>query len=77
MRAICLRAIKMPGIESSTGSTKHADNCPPGVPAFIRVGEFGRNRRSSIIRKNCSSLQGFTAAATRRKIPDVFSPGRR
>ena len=27
--------------QSSTGSTKHADNCPSGRPAFMRVGELG------------------------------------
>ena len=28
---------------SLTGSTKHADNCPSGRPAFISVGELGSN----------------------------------
>ena len=30
---------------SSTGSTKHADSCPNGRPAFISVGELGSKRR--------------------------------
>ncbi len=33
---------KMPSILSSIGRTKHALSCPKGLPAFIRVGEFGR-----------------------------------
>ena len=35
---------------SSTGSTKHAESCPSGRPAFISVGEFGSNRRCVISR---------------------------
>jgi hypothetical protein len=43
----CIRAAsrKVPRIDSivsSTGSTKQAESCPIAVPAFIRVGEFGR-----------------------------------
>ncbi len=33
---------------SSTGSTKHAASVPRPVPAFIRVGEFGRKRSAAI-----------------------------
>ncbi len=40
---------KIPSIVSSTGRTKHADNCPRGLPAFMSVGELGRNSRSAII----------------------------
>ena len=34
---------------SSTGSTKQAESCPKGRPAFIRVGEFGTKYRRAII----------------------------
>ena len=34
---------------SSTGSTKQAESCPKGRPAFIRVGELGMKSRSAII----------------------------
>ena len=44
-RAMCLTASKMPGMESSTGRTKQAESWPTPVPAFIRVGELGRNSR--------------------------------
>ena len=45
IRAACFTASKMSSIESATGSTKQADNWPRGRPAFIRVGELGRNSR--------------------------------
>ncbi|VVC71744.1 Uncharacterised protein [uncultured archaeon] len=35
-------------MESSTGITKHAESWPTGVPAFISVGELGRNSRFTI-----------------------------
>ena len=38
-----------PTIESSTGSTKHAESWPNGLPAFISVGEFGIKSSSLII----------------------------
>ncbi len=44
----------MPSIESSTGSTKHAESCCISRPAFIRVGELGMNFRESIIWRNFS-----------------------
>jgi hypothetical protein len=46
--AVSFSESKMPSIESSTGSTKHAASCWIGRPAFPRVGEFGRNRRLDI-----------------------------
>ena len=49
IKAMFLTVSNMSAIESSTGSTKHADNCPIEVPAFIRVGEFGRNSNLDII----------------------------
>ena len=52
MRAMFFRASKMPGRESSTGRTKHAESCPSGRPAFMSVGELGRNSRLLIIFKN-------------------------
>ena len=45
IRAISLRESKIPSMLSSTGSTKQALSCPSGVPAFIRVGEFGKKSR--------------------------------
>ena len=41
-------ASKISGIASPTGSTKHADSWPDGLPAFISVGEFGRNSSRAI-----------------------------
>ena len=39
---------KIPSIESGTGRVKQAESWPISVPAFISVGEFGRNRRPII-----------------------------
>ena len=50
MSAACLIASKISSIESPTGSTKHAESCPNGRPAFISVGELGRNSNSVIMR---------------------------
>ena len=36
-------ASKISSMESPTGSTKQAESWPRSVPAFIRVGELGRN----------------------------------
>jgi hypothetical protein len=36
-------------IESSTGRTKQAANWPRDFPAFMSVGEFGRNRKEDMI----------------------------
>ena len=49
IRAAFLMASKMSSMESATGSTKQAESCPRGRPAFIRVGELGRKSRSVII----------------------------
>ena len=49
MRAAFLMASKMSSMESATGSTKQADSCPNGRPAFISVGELGRKSSSVII----------------------------
>ena len=48
--AAFLRASKIPSMLSSIGSTKHAANWPILRPAFINVGELGRNFNSVIIR---------------------------
>ena len=53
--AISFNVRKILSRESSTGRTKHADNCPRFVPAFINVGELGRNSRFFIISKNLLS----------------------
>ena len=41
--AAYLTASKISSMESPTGSTKQAESCPRSVPAFMRVGELGRN----------------------------------
>ena len=41
-------ASKMSGIASPTGRTKQAESCPAGLPAFISVGELGRNSSVAI-----------------------------
>ncbi len=46
----------IPSMVSSIGRTKHALSCPKGLPAFINVGELGRNSRFDIISKNSSSI---------------------
>jgi hypothetical protein len=46
--AVALIESKMPSIESSTGSTKHAESIPISRPAFISVGELGMNWRLAI-----------------------------
>ena len=43
MSAVFLMASKIDSIESSTGSTKHAESWPSSRPAFMRVGLLGRN----------------------------------
>ena len=50
MRAAFLMASKMSSMESATGSTKQAESCPSGRPAFISVGELGRKSSSVIMR---------------------------
>src|SRR3990170_7560034 len=42
LMAAFLTASNIDSIESSTGITKHALNCPSLLPAFMRVGLFGR-----------------------------------
>ena len=42
-RAVSLIVSKISSMLSPTGSTKHAESCPSALPAFISVGEFGRN----------------------------------
>ncbi len=48
MRAAFFIASKIPSMESSTGSTKQAASCWRSRPAFISVGEFGRNSSDAI-----------------------------
>ncbi len=52
INAVFFTAVKMLSIESSTGSTKHAESCWKGRPAFIKVGEFGMNSRLTINSRN-------------------------
>ncbi len=60
-------ASKISGSESLTGRVKHADNWPSGVPAFISVGEFGRNDKVIIASKYSFVSSGVSpnASATR------------
>ena len=49
MIAARFTASKISSIESPMGSTKQPEYCRPlFLPAFIRVGELGRNRRLAI-----------------------------
>ena len=41
--ACCFTASRIELKESSTGRTKQAANCCSGRPAFMSVGELGRN----------------------------------
>ncbi|OPY80235.1 MAG: hypothetical protein A4E65_01585 [Syntrophorhabdus sp. PtaU1.Bin153] len=74
-RAACFAASKMPSIESSTGSTKHADMVNSGRPALVRAGVFGRKRQSCITLKNSSlcSSGAATASDTRLQRPGQSS----
>ena len=47
--AVCFTLVKMQSRSSSMGSTKQADSCWRSLPAFINVGEFGRNSKRRII----------------------------
>ena len=49
IRAVFLTASKIDSMASSIGNTKQAESCPNGRPAFIRVGELGRNSKEEII----------------------------
>ena len=48
MSAAFFTVSKIASMLSSTGSTKQAESCPNGRPAFISVGEFGKKRRLDI-----------------------------
>ncbi len=48
MIAMYFTESKIPGMESGTGSTKQAESSPSSVPAFISVGELGRNSREAM-----------------------------
>ena len=48
--AVFLMAWKMPSMESSTGSTKHAESCCSSRPALTSVGEFGRKSSEAMRR---------------------------
>ena len=48
--AVFLMASKMLSMESPTGSTKQAESWPSSRPAFISVGELGRNSSRAIRR---------------------------
>ena len=52
MSAVYFTASNISSIESPTGRTKHAASCWSSVPAFIRVGELGKNFREVMSSKN-------------------------
>ncbi|OPY54075.1 MAG: hypothetical protein A4E51_01021 [Methanosaeta sp. PtaU1.Bin055] len=54
--AISFRAPKIPSMESSTGRTKQAESCPRARPAFIRVGELGRNSPPVMTSRNLDAM---------------------
>ncbi len=62
MTAMSFRVPKMDSIESSMGSTKQPESCPPGSPALTRVGELGRKSRSIIIRRKASAVRSTSAS---------------
>ena len=73
--AACFAASKIPSIESSTGSTKHADMVKSGRPALVRAGVLGRKRQSCITSKNsrfCSAVAAI-ALDTRSQSPGQSS----
>ena len=72
--AVCLIASKISSMESPTGRTKQADSWPSSRPAFIRVGELGRNSREVIIRLNslASSVGFFPLAKAFFGVGDGF-----
>jgi hypothetical protein len=47
--AVSFSVWKIDSIESYIGSVKQALSCPNSLPAFIKVGEFGRNSKLVII----------------------------
>ena len=52
MIAAHFTASKISGIESPTGTTKQAASWPSSRPAFISVGELGRNSSRAIRRRS-------------------------
>jgi len=83
MSAAHLSASKIAARSSSTGNTKQAASWPPARPAFMSVGELGRNSRAAIRASNrsaqaarvASGSASATARATRRKRPSGLSIG--
>ena len=85
MSAMFFTASKMPSMLSSTGRTKQADSWPSSLPAFISVGELGRNSLEVIISRNVDSAReapssprhgtsaSATARATRSNMPSGVS----
>lgn len=65
MSAAFLTASKMSTMLSATGSTKHAESWPSGRPAFISVGELGRNFRLVISSKKRSDSAAVSAALSK------------
>ena len=66
--AACFTASKIRSMESPTGSTKQAANCPRSVPAFISVGELGRNLKL-VTRSEYSRARAATLALPPLKLP--------
>jgi hypothetical protein len=66
MRAISFNESKIASMLSSTGRTKQAESWPIGVPAFISVGELGRN-----IEADKCVEKGLLPPDRGRSIPEV------
>ena len=64
IRAAFLMASKMDSMVSSTGRTKQAESCWSSRPAFMSVGELGRNFRLVITAKNSSATASTSASAS-------------
>ena len=60
-------ASNTPVVESSTGTTKQAASWPSGRPAFISVGELGRNSRADIIRSKVRAAAATSSAPARSR----------
>ncbi len=60
-------APKMDSILSSTGSTKQAESCWSSRPAFINVGELGRNLRLVMAAKKSSDKASTSASGSYRR----------
>lgn len=66
-----LSASNISSIESLTGSTKHAESWFTGVPAFISVGELGKNSKLDIAWKNSFSAFAVGTSSYKTSTPAI------